>query len=245
MPCGRPRTLSIRASIQRPDAKLRYNEGLFTRVAKDYDLATCAMSLGRDRVWKRRLVDLLPLLAVPRCIDLACGTGDLTLELARKYPDGDIVGVDLTPAMVEVARRRAAQARVRFRTGDMCRMDFPDGWADIITGSYALRNAPVLDNVLREVHRVLKPGGHAAFLDFAKSPIRWRQSLQLPLLKAWGGLWGILIHGAPEHAYIAESLRQFPDRGEIRILLSNAGFELLGSRNYFGGLLEALYLQRR
>lgn len=238
-------TLGIRAGIATADKKRDYNERLFTRVAKEYDLATRAMSLGRDRAWKRRLVGLLPALATPRCVDLACGTGDVTDELAVRFPQGEIIGVDLTPAMIEVARARSQHRHVRFQAADMCRTDIPAGWADFVTGSYALRNAPVLDDALREVRRVLKPGGHAAFLDFAKSPVRWRQALQLPLLKCWGGFWGLVIHGGPEHAYIAESLRQFPDRKAFRARLAEHGFEVLTTQRCFGGMLDLLLLLNR
>lgn len=235
---------NIRDGIRTPDKKRSYNEQLFTRVATEYDLATRAMSLGRDRVWKRRLVNLLPALSAPRCVDLACGTGDVTDELARRFADGEIVGVDLTPAMIEVARARCPQPQISFRAADMCRTGIPDGWADVVTGSYALRNAPVLDDAFREVRRLLKPGGHAAFLDFAKSPARWRQQLQFPLLKFWGGFWGLVIHGGPEHAYIAESLRQFPDRQALREQIARHGFQLRAARNCFGGMLEILLLQK-
>jgi len=239
-----PLSLNIRSSIQTPAAKRRYNEGLFTRVAAEYDLATRAMSLGRDQVWKRRMVGLLPNLVRPNCVDLACGTGDVAAELARRYPQGNIVGIDLTPAMLDVARQRCPEPNVSFRSRDMCQTDLPAGWADMVTGSYALRNAPVLDDALREVRRLLKPGGYAAFLDFAKPPARWRQALQLPLLKAWGAFWGLVIHGGPEHAYIAESLRQFPDRRALRGRFAAHGFRLKAARNCFGGMLEILVLVR-
>lgn len=237
-------SLPIRSSIQTPDRKRQYNAGLFTRVATEYDLATRAMSFGRDQAWKRRLVGLLPDLPAPDCVDLACGTGDVTAQLARRYPAGRIVGVDLTPAMIEVARSRCPRPEVRWVCADMCRTGLPGGCADVVTGSYALRNAPVLDDALGEVRRLLRPGGQAAFLDFAKPAARWRQSLQLPLLKAWGGFWGLVIHGGPEHAYIAESLRQFPDRVALRRTFDRHGFRLVAARNCLGGLLEILVLIR-
>lgn len=237
-------TLNIRASIQTPQTKRSYNEKLFTRVATEYDLATRAMSLGRDRAWKRMLVNLLPSVMSPNCVDLACGTGDVTGCLAARFPTGRVEGIDLTPAMVQVARARHTSPRIRFRVADMCRTGVPDSSADIVTGSYALRNAPLLDDALQEVRRILKVGGHAAFLDFAKSPVQWRQALQLPLLKAWGGFWGIVIHGDPEHAYIAESLRQFPDREGLRRRFEQFGLKLITAQNCFGGMLEILLLQK-
>jgi len=94
------------------------------------------------------------------------------------------------------------------------------------------------------VRRILKPGGQAAFLDFAKPPSRWRQTSQLPLLKVWGGFWGLVLHGGPEHAYIAESLRQFPDRVALREQFAQHGFRLRAARNCFAGMLEILVLVR-
>ena len=236
--------LNIRSGIQTPEKKRHYNAGLFTRVAREYDSATRAMSLGRDQAWKRWLVNALPPLAHPHCVDLACGTGDVTAALARRFPDARILGIDLTPAMIEVARQRWDLPNVEFRVADMCRSGIDDGWADVVTGSYALRNAPVLDEALAEVRRVLKPGGYAAFLDFAKACAHWRQSLQIPLLRVWGGFWGVVLHGGPEHAYIAESLRQFPDRAALRNQFNRHGFHLDQARDCFGGMLEILVFRR-
>jgi demethylmenaquinone methyltransferase/2-methoxy-6-polyprenyl-1,4-benzoquinol methylase len=240
-----PLSLNIRAGIATPDKKRAYNESLFTRVATEYDAATRAMSLGRDQVWKRRLVGLLPDLIAPNCVDLACGTGDVTAGLARRFPHGQIVGIDLTPAMVEVARRLCDRSNVEFRVEDMCHTGVADHWADVVTGSYALRNAPVLDDALSEIRRMLKPGGWAVFLDFSKPPGRWRQAVQLPMLKLWGGFWGLVLHGGrPEHAYIAESLRQFPDRVALRERFTRHGFILRAARPCFGGMLEILAFTR-
>jgi demethylmenaquinone methyltransferase/2-methoxy-6-polyprenyl-1,4-benzoquinol methylase len=235
---------NIRAGIKTPEKKRAYNSALFTRVAHEYDQATRAMSLGQDQAWKQWLVAALPALPSPRCVDLACGTGDVTTALARRFPQGEIVGLDLTPAMVEVARERCPTGNVTFVVKDMAQTGLADGWADIVTGSYALRNAPVLDDALAEIRRILRPGGWAAFLDFAKPAARWRQSLQLPLLKFWGGFWGVVLHGGPEHAYIAESLRQFPDRNALREQFARHGFQLQDSRDCFGGMLEILVFVR-
>ena len=79
-------TETIRSSIAAPEGKKDYNRELFTRVADEYDIATRMMSLGRDGAWKRELVRMLPAAPAPRCVDLACGTGDVTALLARRYP---------------------------------------------------------------------------------------------------------------------------------------------------------------
>lgn len=126
----------------------------------------------------------------PVCLDVACGTGDVARLLASRYPDGEIHGLDLTPAMIEIARRRDESGSIHFAVGDMGRLDFPDASADLITGSYAIRNAPDLDSTLAEFARVLRPGGCAAFLDFSKPAGCFRQAIQSHLLRLWGGFWG-------------------------------------------------------
>lgn len=236
---------SLAIRIETPEKKRDYNHGLFSRVADQYDSATRAMSLGQDRRWKRQLIALLPSLPAPVCVDLACGTGDVTLALAQRYPQGRIIGVDLTPAMIEVARSRSSHNHVQFQVGDMCRLALPDASADIVTGSYALRNAPVLQDALREIHRVLKPGGYAAFLDFAKPANRLAAAARLGLLKYWCGAVSILVHGRPEHAYIAASLRQFPDRSELRRRLEVSGLEVLKRQPRMFGTMDLVLCRRR
>jgi demethylmenaquinone methyltransferase/2-methoxy-6-polyprenyl-1,4-benzoquinol methylase len=235
-------TLALR--IETPEKKRDYNHGLFSRVADEYDIATRAMSLGQDRRWKRQLIAMLPALPAPVCVDLACGTGDVTFGLAQRYPQGRIIGVDLTAPMIEVARSRSHHRHVEFQVGDMCRLALPDASVDIVTGSYALRNAPVLEDALREIRRVLKPGGYAAFLDFAKPANRLAAAARLGLLKYWCGAVSILVHGRPEHAYIAASLRQFPHRAELRRRLEAAGLEVLQARPRMCGTMDLLLCRR-
>jgi demethylmenaquinone methyltransferase/2-methoxy-6-polyprenyl-1,4-benzoquinol methylase len=234
-------SLKIRDHLDDPAAKRRYNEALFEEVAPRYDFVTKALSLGRDGAWKREMVDALPALPGPVCVDLACGTGDVAFLLAEKFPDGDIVATDLTPAMLDLARQRAPCANVRFVQCDMSATGLPGASADIVTGSYALRNAPDLRVALSEIHRILKPGGTAAFLDFSKPSAYFGQRVTHALLKAWGGFWGLLLHGTPEvYAYIAESLRHFPDRDELRKLLTELGFTSIQSRRFYFGIVELI-----
>jgi len=234
-----------------PDAKREYNEALFAEVARRYDFVTRALSLGRDQAWKRALLDSLPdadAAAVggePVCVDLACGTGDVTFLLARRYPRGTVCGVDLTPEMLAIARARTTLPNVRLALGDMHRLPFDPGSIDVVTGSYALRNAPSLSVALAEIHRVLRPGGTAAFLDFSKSPQRVWQRLTSGVLYVWGAFWGLVLHRQPAvYAYIAKSLWHFPDRVTLRRALSEAGLAEVSSRRFYGGTLELITVIR-
>lgn len=238
--------MNLRDHLLLPEGKKRYNEWHFGEAASRYDLATRAMSLGRDGAWKRCLVGELPAWPSPSCADLACGTGDVTFLLAEKYPGGTVVGLDLAEPMLEKARKRNRHGNVRFARGDMCDTGFAGESFDIVTGSYALRNAPDLGRVFEEIRRILKPGGAAAFLDFAKPADPLLQDLQFRMLSAWCGFWGLVLHRNPRiHGYIGASLGNFPDRARLRELLYDSGFDLTLSRRFYFGILELIVLRRR
>jgi len=237
--------LKIKDYILSPERKREYNEKHFSEAASRYDFATRAMSLGRDAAWKRLLVDALPQLSAPVCIDLACGTGDIAFLLAKRYPAGRIVGIDLTEPMLKLARKRSDPINIEFVCQDMGATDFPDETADIITGGYAVRNAAELSQAFLEIHRILKPAGFVALLDFSKPPSPWFQQLQYLVLKYWCGLWGLLLHGTPEvHSYISASLKTFPDRKQLRKLIAETGFVVSHSRQFYFGTLELLILKK-
>jgi demethylmenaquinone methyltransferase/2-methoxy-6-polyprenyl-1,4-benzoquinol methylase len=224
--------------LSRPAPKREYNRRLFGAVAHRYGIVTRLLSFGWDGSWKRLLVRRLPPCDTGQLLDLACGTGDITRLLARRYPRCRVIGIDLTPAMLARARRRSGQAsvgsaggadcsfaQVEFREGDLARLPFGSDSCDIVTGGYALRNAPELRVALAEVYRVLRPGGTAAFLDFGKARRPRIQRVQLRLLGIWGSLWGWLLHRNPEvYGYIARSLALFPDRRAFAGLLRQVGF---------------------
>jgi ubiquinone/menaquinone biosynthesis C-methylase UbiE len=226
----------------------------------------------------------------PHCLDLACGTGDITFLLAAKYPAGHIVGLDVTEKMITLARSRCAAAEdtdilshrehrehrdekinfsvssvhsvanqkfspwqksketfnnITFIIQDMCKTNFPDESFDIVTGGYALRNAPNLEQALIEIRRVMKPGATAAFLDFSKPPNRFLQITKGMLLKFWGGFWGLLLHRNPQlYTYIAESLKLYPDRVALKQMLSRLGFTNIRSRKHFLGFAETILFQK-
>lgn len=228
-----------------PESKQMFNRSLFAEVAPKYDFITKALSFGRDATWKRRLLTSLPASVSPACMDLACGTGDLTRMLAERYSDGRITGLDLTPEMLEIADKLTDAFNVDYIQGSMAGLPFDSASIDIVTGGYALRNAPSLNQTIDEIARVLRPGGMAAFLDFSKPHNRFGQLLSHAALKFWGGFWGLLLHGnADVYGYIADSLKLFPDRIELRERFALRGFTLQSSTRFFGGLLEVVQFEK-
>lgn len=239
-------TLKHDEHLHEPRKKKYYNERLFTEVAPKYDLITRILSLGRDAAWKRRLIATLPVRDAPLCVDLACGTGDLSFMLAGKYPRGTVVGLDLTEVMLQIAARRGPPPNLSFSQQDMCVTDLPSGSVDIVTGSYALRNAPELGRALEEIHRILRPGGVAAMLDFSKPPGKVLQFSEYWLLKSWGSVWGLLLHGNPAvYGYIAESLKLFPNRVRLRECVEDRGFRIVECQRFYFGMLELLVFENR
>ena len=208
-------------------------------MAKRYDRITAILSWGRDRVWKKKLVSKLPVPLRGTIVDLACGTGDITVALAKHYPQCIIVGVDLTHGMLKIARDTSQAKNVYFVMQDMSVVGIKDKSVDIVTGGYALRNAPDLDQTLCEIFRVLKPGGKAFFLDFSKSHHSGLQNLGYVILKIWGSIWGIFFHKNPDiYGYIAESLRTYPDRRTLKNKVLSHGFTDFHSSTFFLGLIE-------
>ncbi len=237
--------LKIGDHLESPESKKYYNERVFSEIAPRYDFITRVLSFGRDAAWKRTLISLLPSHESPVCVDLACGTGDIAFLLAGKYPRGRIAGMDITELMLDIARHRNTHPNVSFVNQDMGSLDIVSESVDIVTGGYALRNAPNLGTVIDEISRVLKPCGVAAFLDFSKPDADIPQKMEYWGLKMWAGLWGVLLHRNHEvYSYIAESLQRFPDRRHLRNIFRDKGFSVIDSRLFFGGITELLVVQK-
>jgi ubiquinone/menaquinone biosynthesis C-methylase UbiE len=153
--------------------------------------------------------------------------------------------IDLTPAMIDLAKLGDEGNRIRFAVGGIANLGFADRSFDIVTGSYAIRNAPDLDVALREIHRVMKPGGVAAFLDFSKPRGRLAQDFQYHLSRCWGGFWGALLHGnARIHGYISASLRDFPDDASLAGIFESHRFTRGLSRPFLGGMMRLHVLHK-
>jgi ubiquinone/menaquinone biosynthesis methyltransferase len=237
--------LKIGDHLEDPETKKYYNEKVFSEIAPRYDFISRVLSFGRDAEWKRTLVSLLPCHESPVCVDLACGTGDIAFLLAGKYPRGRVVGLDIAEPMLDIARYRNSHPNASFVNQDMGSLEIVSESVDIVTGGYALRNAPDLGTAIDEISRVLKPSGVAAFLDFSKPGANIPQKMEYWGLKTWTGLWGVLLHRNHEvYSYIAESLQRFPDRQHLRNIFREKGFFVIDSHLFFGGVTELLVVQK-
>ena len=243
--------MSLRSTIATPEGKRRYVRRLFATIADRYDFITRFLSYGQDSRWKRRLIRLAALTASDRLLDLACGTGDIVLEAAPHVRRA--VGLDLTHRMVQLALRRAVKARpttdarveppvtgrrVAFLTGDMLALPFGDATFNIVTTGYGLRNVPDLDQTLREIHRVLAPGGRLLSLDFNRPDNVWVRAAYLAYLTVVGSALGLALHGDPNtYRYIPESIRNYPGAQGVARLMSQRGFTGVRVVPVLGGLM--------
>jgi demethylmenaquinone methyltransferase/2-methoxy-6-polyprenyl-1,4-benzoquinol methylase len=234
------KSMTIPDHLTLPLSKRKYNRWLFGIVAKRYNIVTWVLSFGRDNAWKKWLVAHIPAQDAPVIIDIASGNGDIAFRLGKKYPRSFIVAADLTREMFALAQKRHIGRQITYVLQDMSLLGLKNASADFVTGGYALRNAPDLENAVGEARRVLKSNGIAAFLDFSKPASRIFAPLEYWLLKFWGNLWGIVFHGNPEiYGYIADSHRAFPARPALHVLLEKHNLAVAQSKLFFFGLVEA------
>ena len=200
---------------------------LFTDIADGYDRLNRILSLGRDASWRRRAAAFAGG-SPERIVDLACGTGDLTLALARRFPAATLVGIDLTPAMLALARRKCTAPRFSFREGDAQRLDLPADSADLVTCAFGFRNFPDPAAALRECRRILRPGGELVVLEF----FRPRSRLLGAATRAWLVLASRLFCARHADAYrhLRDSIATTLGETEFVALAEAAGLVADGRR---------------
>jgi demethylmenaquinone methyltransferase/2-methoxy-6-polyprenyl-1,4-benzoquinol methylase len=242
---GRPEKLDLKEYISSKEKKQRYVNRLFETIASRYDFFTVFMSYGMDRGWKRKLVDMAGFKPDERALDLACGTGDITFEIARRLKQGRAIGLDITRGMLEIAeqkRREARIANVDYHREDIMHLPFEDETFDCVTGGYALRNVPDVEGALSEIKRVLKPGGRFLSLDFGQPPNKIYRWLYLNYLIVVGSAVGVVMHGDRDtYRYIPETLKLYPGQRGVRRLMDGAGFVETGFREFGGGIMAINY----
>lgn len=239
-------TLALQKCFINTTNKRNYNKELFAVIAPKYNWSTRILSFGRDQSWKHSLIAHLPNIKKPVCLDIACGTGDVTFKIACKYPNAKIYGLDITKEMIKKASEYNKFSNVSFVCQDMSHTSFDNNAFDIITGSYALRNSPNLDNTLTELKRILKPGGTLAILDFSKFDNKFAQKIQYYLLLYWGYFWGLILHkNHTIYGYIAESLNNYPSKKQLEILLQQYNFAITKKRNFFFGMIQLMIVIKK
>ncbi len=197
---------------------------MFDRIAGRYDLLNTVLSAGSDGGWRRRAARATGLKAGGAALDVACGSGKLTAELGRLAgPQGRVVGLDFSPEMLRIARR--ANLELRFVEGDALALPFPDGSFDAATIAFGLRNLADPVRGLKEMVRVLRPGGRAVVLEFLRPPAglvggAYRVYLRR-VLPAVGGA----LSGQPAaYRYLSETVDAYHTPAELTRMAQEAGW---------------------
>jgi demethylmenaquinone methyltransferase/2-methoxy-6-polyprenyl-1,4-benzoquinol methylase len=230
--------------------KRHYIHVMFEIIAPGYDAFTRFFSFGMDKKWKQLLLQEAEKRTPKHAfiLDLACGTGDLGIELARQTGASRAIGLDLSVLMLAQARDRSARERVAFRIGacDMLQLCIAESSVDIVTIGYGLRNVADVSLALREVARVLKPQGVVAILDF-NLPVGkiWREVFLWYMWNA-GRFFGWLWHREPiTYGYIAQSIRRYFTIPEFEKQLQDAGFRVEWRASRLGGAIGIHIVSRK
>jgi demethylmenaquinone methyltransferase/2-methoxy-6-polyprenyl-1,4-benzoquinol methylase len=197
---------------------------MFDRIARVYDLMNSVMTAGLHHRWRERAADLAALEPGGRALDVACGTGDLAIELARRAgPSGTVVGSDFSEAMLEQARRKSAE--VEWEWANALELPYPDGGFDAATVGFGARNFSDLDCGLSEMARVVRPGGRVVVLEIT-TPHR-------PPLSTFFSIWfdrvvpalGKLAGDPDAYAYLPSSVKRFPSPEALAGRMAAAGLD--------------------
>jgi len=220
------------APSPRPPTDIVAGSGaMFDRIAGRYDLLNRVLSFGSDRSWRRKTAAALALADGPRrVLDVATGTADLAIEIVRRWPEANVIGVDPSHQMLGVGRLKVASRglddRIELRAGDALGLAIDDASVDAASIAFGLRNLPDRARGLRELARVVRPGGRVCVLELAEP-----HGLLAPLARLHvhriAPRLGALLSGAREYRYLARSIAAFPPADEVAAMMRDAGLEVI------------------
>jgi demethylmenaquinone methyltransferase/2-methoxy-6-polyprenyl-1,4-benzoquinol methylase len=204
---------------------------MFDRIAARYDAMNRVLSLGLDRGWRRRTVRALQLGERPRVLDLATGTGDLAIDIARMHPGAHVIGLDPSPQMLAIAEAKLVRGgladRVTLVRGDAQQLPYANCEMDAATIAFGIRNVPDRPAALREMARVVRPGGRIAVLELGEPEggllgrvARFHCRHVVPRL-------GALLSGTREYRYLQRSIAAFPPAAEFARVMADAGLHVI------------------
>jgi demethylmenaquinone methyltransferase / 2-methoxy-6-polyprenyl-1,4-benzoquinol methylase len=234
---------------RRDEPKGTFVREMFASIAPRYDRANRVLTGGFDERWRRRAIALLAPAPHSRVLDCCCGTGDVVFHLLRTDPTLFVTGIDFCPPMLDRARQRArreARGSSEFVQGDVMAMPFADGSFQGATMGFSLRNVVDIDATLREVLRVLRPGGRFVNLDVSKAPNRTLKRLfDLYFYRVVPLIGGLVGGSRAAYTYLPNSLTHHPDAPRLRERFERAGFVETGYVPLMGGTIAIHYGTKR
>lgn len=227
--------------------KATYVRDMFNTIARRYDLMNTLMSLGMDKHWRKVAVYYAKAKPGANMLDVCCGTGQLSLELAKTVgPKGKVTGVDFSEKMLAEAKilvqHNSPAQNITLLQGDAMALPFADNSFDGATVGWGLRNLPDLKRGIQEMTRVVKPGSWVVSLDMAKPSLPvFKQIYWLyfeRLVPAMGKLWA---GKKSAYRYLHDSARTFPSQDLLARIFSECGLTETGYRNLAGGVVAVVY----
>lgn len=233
----------------RREEKEAYIRHLFDSIAEYYDLMNLIMSAGMLRYWQRVFRARTGLRPGDHALDVACGTGELALIMAEQVgPEGHVWGIDLSPGMIDVGRRKVERSgladRVTLQTGNALELPFEDDRFHCVATGFALRNVADIKAVVREMVRVTRPGGRVACLELShppnpliRIPYQWYFFKVVPWLGRWNERRFRLQGRLSPYRWLPESLRRFPNQEGLAAVFREAGLSEVTYQNLTGGIV--------
>ena len=222
---------------------------MFDGIAPRYDLLNHTLSASIDRLWRRRVVRIVGRCRPGRILDVATGTGDLAIELARRIPEAEVLAVDLSEGMLAVARRKVAQrglsGRIDLEQGDAEHLFLADASVDAATVAFGVRNFGDLDRGLAELARTIKPGGKVVILEFSRPRNRVLRALyEFYTFRVLPRIGGLLSRDRRAYEYLPASVEEFPAPEEFLRIMTRAGFANCRARSLSCGIAQ-IYIGER
>jgi demethylmenaquinone methyltransferase/2-methoxy-6-polyprenyl-1,4-benzoquinol methylase len=222
---------------------------MFSGIAARYDLLNHLLTGNTDQRWRRLVAKRLQASltgAHARALDVACGTGDLSLAIV-KATGAQVIGTDFCRPMLEIAARKSLEQEqsIPFVEGDALRLPFADRSFEAVSIAFGLRNLSSVEGGLKELRRVLKPGGRVAVLEFS-SPVvpGFRALFQFYFTRVLPRIGGLVSGSRGAYEYLPDSVSRFPDQERLAALMREVGFEEVEYQNLTGGI-AALHLGTR
>lgn len=209
----------------------------FGKIADRYVATNHVLSMGTDILWRKKVGKIVKDWQPKELLDIATGTGDLALEIQRQCPDCNVIGSDFSPEMLAHAERRGVQ---RTEVVDAMKMPYDDATFDVVTVAFGLRNMADYPAALREMARVLKPGGHLLILDFSIPRNLLRRPYVFYLNNVLPKIAGVMTGEGYAYKYLAGSIDQFPSGPEMKSLIDENGFADATWKPLSGGI-AAIY----
>jgi ubiquinone/menaquinone biosynthesis methyltransferases len=222
------------------EEKARRVAGVFTSVAGKYDVMNDLMSAGLHRVWKRFAVSVSGVREGQRVLDVAGGSADLSrLFLKKVGSSGQVVLTDINNAMLRVGRDRLLDEgyTTPVTQCDAEHLPFPDNYFDCVSIAFGLRNVTHKDAALRDMRRVLKPGGRLIVLEFSKVAKPLEKIYDAYSFKLLPKIGQLIANDADSYRYLAESIRMHPGQDELKNMMEDAGLEKVEYFNMTGGVV--------